>query len=135
MRGACRLVVVMLPPLAVEFVAKVMVGWLAADVASLITWMAGRVGTAVLDVHSNCAIERASGDSDGMPLSTAVNGIAVSDSAGVECSAGSKAVATWAAGGAGVACAVALAGATCVAGRVEASFGEGSGSRLTCRGE
>ena len=134
MRGACRLVVVMLPPLAVEFVAKVMVGWLAADVASLITWIAGRVGTAVLDVLSSCAIERARGDRDGMPLSTAVSGIAVSGSAGVECSAGSEAVATWAAGGAGVACAIVLAVATCVARRVEASVGESSGSRLTCRG-
>ena len=125
----------MLPPLAVEFVAKVMVGWLAADVASLMTWMAGRVGTAVLAVFSNCAMERASGDRDGMPLSTAVTGSAVSDSAGVVCSAGSKAVATWAAGGAGVSCTVALACATFVAGRVEASVGEGFGSRLTCRGE
>ena len=87
MRGACRLVVVMLPPLAVEFVAKVMVGWLAADVASLITWIAGiagRVGTAVLDVPSSCAIERARGDRDGMPLLMAVNCMAVSGCAGVE---------------------------------------------------
>ena len=84
MRGACRLVVVLLPPPAVEFVAKVMVGWLAADVASLITWIAGRVGTAVLDVLSSCAIERARGDRDGMPLLTAVDCMAVSGCAGVE---------------------------------------------------
>ena len=69
---------VVLPPLAAARGAGVLVRGSAVVVASLMTWMAGRVGTAglavaaILPLFSSCAIERASGNIEGMPLSAAL---------------------------------------------------------------
>ena len=109
--GALLLVVVFTPPVA------------APVAASLITWMAGRVWTDAVVVtmktllllvtgcvcieHSTWAIERASGDIEGMALRAAVAG-----RLGTTCAAG-MAGAMWASGAVGT-----TAGASLTAGRV-----------------